>query len=208
MSRSTTMLMALAPAGGQCAAGQRGHHEPDRRQAALGHHHRRQGGDQQQLDDAGLGQRHVGAHLGPGPGHGPWPAGSGTAGARVGIVRAQRTVQALAPGPSGRCRYAWPVVSRRRTPSISPSLSHRLNVVALVLVALIVVTGGGGPADRVGPGLRDWPECSVGHLTPALQFHGLVEFGNRLVTVVLMIAVAAAFLGASSARRAGATWSG
>ena len=34
-----------------------------------------------------------------------------------------------------------------------------------------------------------------GHLTPALQLHGLIEFGNRMVTVVLVIAVAAAFLG-------------
>ena len=29
-----------------------------------------------------------------------------------------------------------------------------------------------------------------------MQFHGLVEFGNRLVTVVLVVGVAAAFLGA------------
>jgi len=46
-----------------------------------------------------------------------------------------------------------------------------------------------------GLGCSDWPECSVGHLTPALQFHGLVEFGNRMVTVLLTIAVGAAFLG-------------
>ena len=45
-------------------------------------------------------------------------------------------------------------VSRRRTPTVSPSLSHRLDVLALVLTALIVVTGGGGPPDRLGPGLQ------------------------------------------------------
>ncbi len=33
-------------------------------------------------------------------------------------------------------------VSRRRLPTVSPSLSHRLNLLALVLTALIVVTGG------------------------------------------------------------------
>jgi cytochrome c oxidase assembly protein subunit 15 len=64
------------------------------------------------------------------------------------------------------------------------------------LVALIVVTGGAVRLTGSGLGCADWPECSVGHLTPALQFHGLVEFGNRLVTVVLTIAVAASFLGA------------
>jgi heme a synthase len=87
-------------------------------------------------------------------------------------------------------------VSRRRTPSISPSLSHRLNVVALVLTALIVATGGAVRLTGSGLGCSNWPECTSGHLTPALQFHGLIEFGNRLVTVVLTIAVAAAFLAA------------
>ena len=82
-------------------------------------------------------------------------------------------------------------VSRRRPFTVSASLSHRLNLVALALVALIVVTGGAVRLTGSGLGCSDWPECSVGHLTPALQFHGLVEFGNRMVTVVLVIAVAA-----------------
>jgi heme a synthase len=87
-------------------------------------------------------------------------------------------------------------VSLRRPISVSPSLNHRLNLLALGLTALIVVTGGAVRLTDSGLGCSDWPECSVGHLTPALHFHGLVEFGNRLVTVVLVIAVVAAFLGA------------
>jgi cytochrome c oxidase assembly protein subunit 15 len=86
-------------------------------------------------------------------------------------------------------------VSRRRPFTISPSFSHRLNLLALALVALIVVTGGAVRLTNSGLGCADWPSCSVGHLTPALHFHGLVEFGNRMVTVVLTIAVAASFLG-------------
>jgi cytochrome c oxidase assembly protein subunit 15 len=84
----------------------------------------------------------------------------------------------------------------RRPFSVSASVSHRLNILALVLVGLIVVTGGAVRLTGSGLGCSDWPECSVGHLTPALQFHGLVEFGNRLVTVVLTVVVAAAFLAA------------
>jgi heme a synthase len=84
----------------------------------------------------------------------------------------------------------------RRPFSVSASLSYRLNVLALVLVALIVVTGGAVRLTGSGLGCSDWPECSVGHLTPALQFHGLIEFGNRLVTVVLTVVVAVAFLAA------------
>jgi cytochrome c oxidase assembly protein subunit 15 len=83
----------------------------------------------------------------------------------------------------------------RRPFTVSTQRSHRLNVLALALVTLIVLTGGAVRLTGSGLGCSDWPECSVGHLTPALQFHGLIEFGNRLVTVVLTIVVAAAFLG-------------
>jgi heme a synthase len=86
-------------------------------------------------------------------------------------------------------------VSPPRRLTVSPSLSHRLNLLALALVALIVVTGGAVRLTGSGLGCSDWPECTVGHLTPALHFHGWVEFGNRLVTVVLTIAVGASFLG-------------
>jgi cytochrome c oxidase assembly protein subunit 15 len=86
-------------------------------------------------------------------------------------------------------------VPERRRFSVSPSLSHRLDVVALVGTALIVVTGAAVRLTGSGLGCSNWPECSAGHLTPALQLHGLIEFGNRLVTVVLTVAVVAAFLG-------------
>jgi heme a synthase len=99
-------------------------------------------------------------------------------------------------------------VSRRRTPTVSPSLSHRLDVLALVMTALIVVTGAAVRLTGSGLGCSNWPECSAGHLTPPLQFHSLVEFGNRLVTVLLTIAVGLSFLGSvfRSPRRRDLTW--
>src|SRR5580704_15830319 len=107
---------------------------------------------------------------------------------------------------SGPVRLAH--VSRRRLPIVSPSLSHRLNQLALVLTALIVLTGGAVRLTGSGLGCANWPECSAGHLTSALQFHGLVEFGNRLVTVVLTVAVAASFLASifRSTRRRDLIW--
>ena len=85
-------------------------------------------------------------------------------------------------------------MSRRRPLTVSPSAGHRVNLFALVLTALIVLTGGAVRLTGSGLGCSNWPECSAGHLTPALQFHGLVEFSNRLVTVVLIVVVAASFL--------------
>jgi heme a synthase len=87
-------------------------------------------------------------------------------------------------------------VPPRRPLAVSASLSHRLNVVALVLVGLILLTGGAVRLTGSGLGCSDWPDCTQGHLTPALQFHPLIEFSNRMVTDVLVVAVAAAFLGA------------
>jgi heme a synthase len=87
-------------------------------------------------------------------------------------------------------------VSRHRPFTVSASLSHRLNVLALALVALILLTGGAVRLTGSGLGCDDWPDCSTGRLTPALQFHPLIEFSNRMVTDVLVIAVAAAFLAA------------
>jgi cytochrome c oxidase assembly protein subunit 15 len=87
-------------------------------------------------------------------------------------------------------------VSRHRPFTVSTSLCHRLNQVALALVILIVLTGGAVRLTGSGLGCSDWPDCSTGHLTPALQFHPLVEFSNRMVTDVLVVAVALAFLAA------------
>ena len=85
-------------------------------------------------------------------------------------------------------------MSRHRPFTVSASLSHRLNQLALALVILIVLTGGAVRLTGSGLGCSDWPDCSTGHLTPALQFHPLIEFSNRMVTDVLVLVVAVAFL--------------
>ena len=104
--------------------------------AALRHHHGGQRRDQQELDDPWLGQGDVG------PDGRPRPPGSP---AREGGRLNGHVACSLRPEGSPGTRRRAPVrlagVSRRRTPTVSPSLSHRLNVLALVLTALIVVTG-------------------------------------------------------------------
>jgi heme a synthase len=62
------------------------------------------------------------------------------------------------------------------------------------MVTLIVLSGAAVRLTGSGLGCSDWPDCTHGHLTPPLQFHSLVEFGNRLVTVVLTVVVAATVL--------------
>jgi cytochrome c oxidase assembly protein subunit 15 len=64
-------------------------------------------------------------------------------------------------------------------------------VASLVAVVVIVLTGAAVRLTNSGLGCADWPTCSTGHLTPPLHFHGVVEFSNRLVTVVLTVVVGA-----------------
>jgi cytochrome c oxidase assembly protein subunit 15 len=86
-----------------------------------------------------------------------------------------------------------------RLPVVSPTTFNRLSVVSLVAVSVIVVTGAAVRLTGSGLGCADWPTCSTGHLTPPLQFHALVEFANRLVTVGLTVVVGLTFL--ASVRR-------
>lgn len=84
----------------------------------------------------------------------------------------------------------------RRLPTVSATAFRRLSVTTLVMVSLIVVSGAAVRLTGSGLGCADWPDCTRGHLTPPLQFHSLVEFGNRMVTVVLTVVVAATVLAA------------
>lgn len=67
-------------------------------------------------------------------------------------------------------------------------------VANLVAQVLIVVTGGAVRLTGSGLGCSTWPQCEPGSFTPqlheALSIHPYVEFGNRLLTVVL-VAIAA-----------------
>jgi len=81
-----------------------------------------------------------------------------------------------------------------RLPTVSPTAFRRLCQVTVVMVTLIVLSGAAVRLTGSGLGCSDWPDCTHGHLTPPLQFHSLVEFGNRLVTVLLTVVVAATVL--------------
>src|SRR6476661_1021374 len=82
-----------------------------------------------------------------------------------------------------------------RLPKIAPRTYERIATVAFVLLVAIIVTGAAVRLTGSGLGCPTWPKCH-GHLvTTALDFHGAVEYGNRLVTgLVAVAAIAAALL--------------
>ncbi|PRA12585.1 heme A synthase [Arthrobacter sp. MYb211] len=72
---------------------------------------------------------------------------------------------------------------------------HGLAIASLVSQIGIIVTGGAVRLTKSGLGCSHWPNCVPGSMTPVpeMGYHGLIEFGNRLLTFVLL-AIAVAFL--------------
>ena len=78
------------------------------------------------------------------------------------------------------------------------SALRRWAVVSLIMNMVIVVTGGLVRLTGSGLGCPTWPKCTdESYLThPALGVHGAIEFGNRLLTFVLIIAAVLTFVSA------------
>jgi cytochrome c oxidase assembly protein subunit 15 len=85
---------------------------------------------------------------------------------------------------------------------LSPDAYRRITLLALVSLAVIVVTGAAVRLTGSGLGCSDWPTCERGQLAPAdlRNAPAMVEFTNRTITGVVSVAVILAVLG-SLARR-------
>lgn len=84
---------------------------------------------------------------------------------------------------------------------------------SLVSQILIVVTGGAVRLTGSGLGCPTWPSCTEDSLVnvPEMGIHGLIEFGNRLLTFVLLLIavltlIAAIAMGKSRKLRSTAVW--
>ena len=84
-----------------------------------------------------------------------------------------------------------------RVPHLSTEAYRRITLVAAILLAIIIVTGGAVRLTDSGLGCPSWPNCSAGRLTPhsASDYNAMVEFVNRMFTGLVSIAVIVAVLG-------------
>jgi cytochrome c oxidase assembly protein subunit 15 len=74
--------------------------------------------------------------------------------------------------------------------------------ITLATVLLNVVTGAAVRLSDSGLGCPDWPTCSRRRLTPPLSLHPVIEFGNRMVVTLLVIACAVTVVAAFCRRPA------
>jgi len=84
------------------------------------------------------------------------------------------------------------------TPPKLRNWQHRTLIANLVAQTGIVLTGATVRLTASGLGCPTWPECVAGSIAPTSEqteaFHKYIEFGNRLLTFVLIIAAIASLL--------------
>src|SRR4051812_32077609 len=85
-------------------------------------------------------------------------------------------------------------MSRRMT--VSARAYRRVAYAALTVCTLIVFTGAAVRLTGSGLGCPNWPRCTGTKFTPELQTHTLIEYGNRMMTTVVLIPCVLAVWGA------------
>lgn len=85
----------------------------------------------------------------------------------------------------------------------APSRVRGFAIATLVVQVLIVGTGGAVRLTDSGLGCPTWPRCTDDSFvaTPEMGIHGVIEFGNRLLTFVLVIVAILTFLSVVRLRR-------
>lgn len=78
---------------------------------------------------------------------------------------------------------------------ISPERYSQIAFAALVLLILIVFTGAAVRLTGSGLGCPTWPKCTETSVHSSLDTHGVIEFGNRLLTFVVSAGAVGAWLG-------------
>ncbi|HEX7460433.1 MAG TPA: COX15/CtaA family protein [Acidimicrobiales bacterium] len=71
---------------------------------------------------------------------------------------------------------------------LSPRGFLLLARISLAAIVLNVATGAAVRLSDSGLGCPDWPTCSRRQLTPPSSLHPMIEFGNRMVVVILVVA--------------------
>ncbi|HEY3765545.1 MAG TPA: COX15/CtaA family protein [Gaiellales bacterium] len=84
-----------------------------------------------------------------------------------------------------------PSLPRLRSREVSMRTFQRVAVATLVILWLVVTTGGLVRLTASGLGCPHWPTCSTTSLVPQDSSHALIEFSNRVISGLAMLAAVA-----------------
>ena len=111
-----------------------------------------------------------------------------------------------APGPPPAARGAGGAgsVARRWAAAVwdpTPASMRRIALAGVISSTVIIVTGAAVRLSKSGLGCPDWPQCTHSSLVAAPtrgdpMFHTWIEFGNRMVTVVVTVVAVAVLVAA------------
>jgi cytochrome c oxidase assembly protein subunit 15 len=88
------------------------------------------------------------------------------------------------------------LATRARRLELAPSTFRRLAVGAAAWLWLIVVTGATVRLTASGLGCEHWPGCTAGDPFPSKSYHSFIEFGNRIVSALTILATLVCWAGA------------
>ena len=88
------------------------------------------------------------------------------------------------------------LAARARRLELSPSTFRKLAFGAAGWLWLIVVTGATVRLTASGLGCEHWPGCTAGNPLPSKSYHSFIEFGNRIVSALTILATLVAWVGA------------
>src|ERR1041384_3134293 len=92
------------------------------------------------------------------------------------------------------------LAARARRFELSPQTFRRLALGSAGWLWLIVVTGGTVRLTASGLGCEHWPGCTAGNPFPSKSYHSFIEFGNRIVSALTILATLVGWLGARFTR--------
>jgi cytochrome c oxidase assembly protein subunit 15 len=88
------------------------------------------------------------------------------------------------------------LVARARRLEFSPTTFRRLALGSAAWLWLIVVTGATVRLTASGLGCEHWPGCTAGNPFPSKSYHSFIEFGNRIVSALTILATLVGYFGA------------
>jgi cytochrome c oxidase assembly protein subunit 15 len=70
----------------------------------------------------------------------------------------------------------------------TPQLARRTAGGVAIVLGLVIVTGAAVRLSNSGLGCPTWPKCTSTDVHSGTDFHGVIEFGNRLISIFVFLA--------------------